>query len=304
MKVTKSVQLYIKDLKTLSALPVSANYKNICVPNYPFDAQLLNLSRLYRQSREFYLDLGGEFSSEVCSMMRSLSAQDLFKNEIAYSPTLPEMLWFKDHVAEVANPSEQVKALQQFNQNSLFHEQNHRVLWKLLPPAPKDQVGLRRYLNFAESLVVALDLAFGDEIGAKLSPSFERMNVIFRPGVTHSWLKKSKEEYREYLAALLVTTYCALEWVHAKDTLKAVDYILPGQQAMNKHAVKRGLELSELFTKNTNPQWQNLFWKDCSKKLAAIHKGSQQEPFYIAEHPLDLNAELDFARAVFNYFGL
>jgi hypothetical protein len=39
------------------------------------------------------------------------------------------------------------------------------------------------------------------------------------------------------------------------------------QKSINKDAVKRGLELNEHFTRITNPQWQELFWKSAASKL-------------------------------------
>lgn len=303
-KLKKDVKNYIEDLEILFSLPTSKNHQSFCVEQFPFDSQLLNLSRLYRESRKHYLNQGGRFLPKVSSMMRSLSAQDLFKDEIDYTPSLTEMMWFKDHVAEVSDPSAQVNALKQFNQNSIFHEQNHRVIWRLLPPAPKERGAFRRYLNFAESLVVTLDLAMSDEIGKKLSPIFERMNVIYRPAGNDTWHSKSKKIYRKYLLALLCTTYYALELIEHDDILKAVDYIFPGQKLMNKHAVHRGLELSELFTLNTNPQWQNLYWQQAQVKLAKLHHTRTDEAFYIAEDPLDLNIEFAMARYIFDFYGL
>lgn len=303
-KLKKDVKDYIKDLKILSSLPTSKKHQSLSVEQFPFDAQLLNLSRLYRESRKHYLNQGGQFVPRVLSTMRSLSAQDLFKDEIDYTPSLTEMMWFKDHATQMIDPSAQVKALKQFNENSLFHEQNHRVIWRLLPPAPKERGAFRRYLNFAESLVVTLDLAMADEIGKKLSPIFERMHVIHRPSGSDTWHSKSKKIYRQYLLALLCATYYALELIEHEDILRAVDYIFPGQKLMNKHAVARALELSELFTLNTNPQWQTLYWQEAQVKLAKLHHGRTDEAFTIAQDPLDLNIEFAMARYIFDFYGL
>ncbi|MFZ3228863.1 MAG: hypothetical protein WA160_01565 [Pseudobdellovibrio sp.] len=301
---SKKVKRFLKDLKTLTSLPISKKYQQLHLEQFAFDAQLISLSRLYRQSRTHYYSLDGVFVSNVSSMMRSLSAQDLFKNAIDYTPSMSEMMWFMDHFSEVVDPEIQVEALMQFNQNSLFHEQNHRVIWQLLPPAPKGKEALRRYLNFAESLVVTLDLALGDEIGSKYSSELERMGVIYRPAGDDLWMNKSKSIYRKYLLSLFATTYYALELINHKDILKAVDYIFPNQKLMNKNAVSRGLELSELFTLNTNPQWQNLNWQQAQNKLAKIHQHRTDEPFQIAADPLDLNIEFAMARSVLDFYGL
>ncbi|MEQ1723002.1 MAG: hypothetical protein ABL930_07475, partial [Pseudobdellovibrio sp.] len=217
------VKEFLKDVNVLLAIKAQPKYKALILDEHPFDHQLLSVSSLYRQSRKYYFALGGKFEKKICSTMRSLSAQDLFKDEIDYTPALSEFLWFKDHHQEVSDPEAEIDSLMRFNDISLYHEQNHRVLWRLLPPAPKDKDDLRRYLNFAESLVVTLDIALGDEVGNKLSPYFEGMNLIYRPGGNSKYRSKGKAEYRKYLLAILTTTYYALELVHNDDILNAVN---------------------------------------------------------------------------------
>lgn len=299
----KEVSDFLGDVQTLLKVPAPKKYSNLLLPEYPFDLQLLNSSRLYRESRKLYLSVGGVFASRVCSTMRSLSAQDLFKDEISFTPSFSELTWFHDSVHEVSDPEAEVLALSRFNEISLYHEQNHRILWRLLPPAPKEERDLCRYLNFAESLVVMLDLALGDELGSKLSPVFERMKVIYRSG-GRGPKQESKAEYRRYLLALMCTTYYALEVVHDDDILKAVDYVLPGQKKLNQQAVRRGLELSELFTRVTNPLWQERYWKEARTKLKKMHRGSNEEAFYLPEDPLDLEEEFVLAGRVLDCFGL
>lgn len=298
------VKGFLKDVKTLADLPTSKKFGKLLLPEYPFDGQLLAASRLYRESRKLYLSVGGVFAPKVCSTMRSLSAQDLFKDEIQYTPSASELMWFKDYSHEISDPEDEIFSLSRFNEISLYHEQNHRVVWRLLPPAPTEERDLGRYLNFAESLVVALDLALGDELGGKLSPIFERLKVIYRPGGKDKWFKSSRQEYRQYLLAVLCSTYYVLELVNTEDVLKAVDYVLPGQKKMNREAVKRGLELSELFSRVTNPLWQERYWKDARTKLKKMHAGAVEEPLYLPEDPLDLEEEFVLAHRLFDYFGL
>jgi hypothetical protein len=298
------LQDYLDDIESLSALPVSGKFKKLVLPEYPFDAQLLSASKLYRESRKLYLSLGGVFTPTICSTMRSLSAQDLFKDEISFTPAFSEILWFKDHHHEVSDPVNEIKALSRFSEISIYHEQNHRVLWRLLPPAPKEERDFCRYLNFAESLVVMLDLALGDELGARSSPLFERLKVIYRPGGEDTWFAKTKAEYRNYLLAILSTTYFALEILHNDDIPAAVDYLFPGQRKMTKNAVRRGLELSELFSRVTNPEWQGRYWKSAQIKLRKLHTNSEEDTLYLPEDPLDLEAEFYYAHRVFDYYGL
>lgn len=304
MKLNLEVKKYLSDLEYLSALPTSSKYKKLVLEEFPFDAQLLEASSLYRSSRKFYFALGGVFKSRVCSTMRGLSAQDLFKDQIDYTPSFSEMLWFKDFHFEVADPQEEVRSLTRFNEISLYHEQNHRVIWRLLPPAPKEKEDLRRYLNFAESLVVILDLALGDQLGLKKSKVFERMKVIYRSAGKEKYLALSKSAYRDYLLALFIATYYALETIHYDDIPQAVSFVMRGRVSTYRDAVKRALEINELFTRVTNPMWQDRYWQEAAKKLEKIQKGSNQDTLYLPEDPLDIAEDLYLVRGILEYFGL
>ena len=295
---------FLKDLHLLLRLPTIKKYKNISIPEYPFDLQLITASAIYRQSRKSYLKLGGVFSPRLTSTMRGLSAQDLFKSEIDFTPALSEMQWFYTQYHEVVDPYEEMIALSRFNEISVFHEQNHRVLWQILPPAPSEKRDLCRYLNFAESLVVTLDLALGDELGLKISPVFERMKVIYRDGGRSPYKKSSKKIYRQYLLSVVCATYFILEMIHTDDILGALNYIFPGQKKMNRLAFLRSLEINELFTRVTNPLWQQRFWKIASTKLKKLQASSSEQTLYLPEDPLDLEEEFIIAERVFDYYGI
>jgi hypothetical protein len=96
-----------------------------------------------------------------------------------------------------------------------------------------------------------------------------------------------------------------LEGVDRKDILKALDFILPDCKKINPFAKLRGLELSELFTLNTNPQWQNLNWQESQVKLSKLHQGSEREVLNLPDNPLDLSdTEFGLVLKVMNYFGI
>ncbi len=297
------VEKFLKNFSALCNLSDAVRFPKLALKEYPFDNRLLNISPLYRKSRRFYFSIGGKFSPKVCSTMRALSAQDLFKDEIDYSPIFSEMLWFSSHARVLPDAEIELAAIKQFSDISLFHEQNHRVIWRLLPPAPQEQIDLRRYLNFAESLVVTLDLALGDELGKELSLRFEHLNVLYRPGVSNPW-RASRKEYRRYLLAVLTATYFILEGVDPRDILKAVNFIFQDQKPINKAAVSRSLQLNEHFTKVTNPNWQALYWRTAAVKLQKLHRNSPEPEFYLPEDPLDLQEEYFYARRVFDHYGL
>ncbi len=300
----KQVDIFLRDIRLLSRQPQLSRFKSLAIYEYPFDLQLLSLSSLYRESRKQYLELGGRFHPRIASTMRSLSAQDLFADEIDYSPAATELAWFAANVEDVYDPAEEVAALEHFNVISVFHEQNHRILWRLLPPAPQGEHLLRRYLNFAESLVVMLDLALADQVGSKLSPAFERMKVIYRSGRASKKWSSSKQVYRNYLAATQLATYLILEMIDTSDVSVAVNYVLPGQAHLNREAVARAFDISELFTRITNPHWQERYWRRARSSLAKIHRDSDDIELVLPRDPLDLDQELAIAHHVLNEFGL
>ncbi len=229
-KNSVELRLFLKDTEQLFAVPTARKYENLVLPEYPFDAQLLSLSELYRRSRKFYAKMGGQFSPKLCSVPRSLSSQDLFGAYVEYSPLLSEWIWFLRQHHEIANPGQAAEALQSYNGISLYHEQNHRIVWESLPPAPGEKIELCRYLNFAESLVITLDLALADQIGKKLSPAFERRKAIYRTGGEDSWSQKSKSEYRTYLCAIFCATYFLLEMYHPDDIPQGLEQLFPNRK--------------------------------------------------------------------------
>lgn len=295
--INRDLQAFLKDVDRLSKLPMSDKNSQGLVQDYPFDAQLLELSALYRSSRNIFLKNGGEFAAKICSVARSLSAHDLFANNIQYSPMLSEIMWFKEGgYREVADPSEKLDFFKDYSGVSLFHEQNHRIVWQNLPPAPTEQVEFCRYLNFAESVVVTLDLVLADQVGKKLSPAFERMKTIYRTGGDDEWHLKSKSEYRKYLQAVMTATYFLLELYNPKDIAKGLNHIFPNEKRLVKDAVKRSLDLSDLFIQKTNQLWQERYWQQASGKLADFHSSSAADPLYLPEDPLDFG-EYEFAIA-------
>lgn len=303
-KISADLKKFLSDLNTATKIPTTPDLAPLVLPEYPFDHQLLSASSVYERSRRLYNSLGGIFQPRLCSTMRSLSHQDLFKDQIDFTPSATEFYWFRDHATKIYDPETHMKSMQLFNEISLYHEQNHRIVWRVLPPAPQEERDLQRYLNFAESLVVTMDLALGDALGKDLSNTFERLRIIYRPGGEDIWAKKSPEVYRQYLLAVLCATYMLLERVFAKDIQKALDYIFPDQKAMNKDATRRALGLSELFTENTNPQWQKLNWKIAQERLEEMHIESEEDALYLPEDPLDLEEEFIFAHRLFDLFEI
>ena len=78
----------------------------------------------------------------------------------------------------------------------------------------------------------------------------------------------------------------------------------PNQKSFNKQAVQRGLEINELFTRITNPLWQERYWETARHKLRKIHNKSKADPLYLPEDPLHLAEEFYHVRKIFDYYGL
>ncbi len=302
MKRASTARRFVADLEILSRLPRSACHSALVVEEYPFDHELLTLSRLYRTSRKAYLALGGAYVPRLACAARSL-AGDLFENEIYYPPAHSEVMWFKDHHRELAEGEAEAEAaaLLRFNEISVFHEQNHRVVWTLLPPAPTRERELRRYLNFAESLVVTLDAALADEAGT-LSGAFQRMSLLYRRAADNRWHARSRAKYRSYLLAVFCATYCVLELVENADVAKAVDYLLPGQPKINRDATRFSLELSERFALVTSQQWQRRNWRTARTKLKRLRDDAPA--LRLAADPLDLGPELGVVGHVLEHYNL
>ena len=303
VKRSKRVKTFLEDTRTLATLPVDRRHIALALEEYCFDAQLLTLSRLYRTSRKSYRDLGGRFASRISSGARSLD-QGLFDDSIDYSPAESEVLWLKDNIDSLAEPDAEVDALLRFNDSSLFHEQNHRILWRLLPPAPREEQSVKRYLNFAESLVVALDIALAEEVGRSLSLPLQRVGLLYRQPGKNRWQAKSKAEYRQYLLAIVFATYCFLTLIENDDVVKAVNYVLPNQKQINKDAVACSLGLSEKFALVTSPNWQRKYWQHAGLKLSELQRESTEKPLVLPDDLLDLDAELFLARRVLKHYGL
>ncbi|MBN8540700.1 MAG: hypothetical protein J0L82_09975 [Deltaproteobacteria bacterium] len=298
------VQNFLKDIRTLAKVSVNRRFVGHGLYEYPFDQQLLTVSSLYRESRKQYVELGGQYFPRISSTMRSLSAQDLFADEIDYTPAHTELTWFSMNSGDVHDPEEEVISLERFSTISIFHEQNHRIIWRLLPPAAKGDRALSRYLNFAESLVVMLDLALADQIGPKLAPIFERMKVIYRAGSAPYRLRSERTAYRDYLIAAQFATYLILELVNPDDVNAAVNFVLPGQKSLNRSAVQRALDINELFTRVTNPHWQERNLKRARKSLAKMHAGFDGPPLELPKDPLDFEDGFELSRYVLDQLDL
>ncbi len=283
------------------------------LPEQPFDLHLLNLNSLYRRSRELYLKQGGVFIPSLVSSPRTLSSPNLLDPVIEFSPIQRELVW--SAIDPIASKSTgRLLELRSYC-TSLFHEQNHRILWKLLPGAPPDRSGLRRYLNFAESLVITTDMALGDGLGPGLASLFYGMGVIYDPGTTvYQELSRGnprdrsrsqlKRQYRNYLQASLHATYLILELYSSKDIFKVIRALFPVLEALGMRAAKRSGKLDQAFIQYTNIQWQRRHRHFLVENLCRVNDSTLNLLLNLSEDPLDNRQQYLIAEKWFDLIGL
>ena len=262
MNITRAVE-------ALSRIAVSRQPRQLV--DYPFDARLLALSSLYRKSRALYLKNGGTYRSTLVSSARTLSSSILLEQTIEYTPIAQELAWAATDRIERKNPST-VAELRRFIP-CLFHEQNHRILWQMLPSPPRSTTSLRRYLNFAESLVIVTDMALGDELGPTLGELFRSVGVIYDPGTQIRRTVKNTRSYRNYLQACLHATYLNLEGFKPALIAKIILALYSNVESKTlNHAIKRASRLNRGFITKTNLVWQRKHYKSVVKLLGAKNK--------------------------------
>jgi hypothetical protein len=270
--------------------------KNI-MREHPFDGLLLSISPLYRRSRQLFLDSKGTFQSLLVSSPRTLSSPTLLEPRIQYSPVETEMIWAATDPIERRN-AHHLMTLRTYV-GSLFHEQNHRSLWGILPPPPQDAVGIRRYLNFAESLVISTDMALGDELGPKLARPLYLTGTIYDPGTNVKDLSLSRREYRNYLQAATHATYLNLEHYDPEQIGKGIAVLFPTLGKLSERASQRSGNLDRAFVWKTNPSWQKKHWEKVARALSK--KG---EKLILPDDPMDNRLQYLLAEKWFEALGL
>jgi hypothetical protein len=273
------------------------------LPGQPFDAFYLKQSPLFRRSRTAFLAQKGQFESRFVTSPRSLSSAILLENRIQYSPTEDELLWQATDPGERANDEGLLKLVGY--STSLFHEQSHRILWKILPsPKDRSEGGLSRYLNLVEAIVVGIDMALGDELGPKLSSLGYLTGTLYDPGSYAEF--ESKREQRNYLHVAIRTTYLALE-LHEKTEIRrairgwAPHWMPTLRREARDHAVERALRLDTAFIRITNLLWQEKHLGNFAKFIGKSAKGPTLD---LTRDPENWVGPYLAIEAVFAAFGL
>ncbi len=276
----------------------------LALPGQPFDAFYLGQSSLFRRSRARFLAQDGTFESRFVTSPRNLSSAILLENRIQYSPTEDELLWQATDPAERANDDALLRLVGY--STSLFHEQSHRILWKILPPpAERTDAGLSRYLNLVEAIVVGIDMALGDELGPKLSSLGYLTGTLYDPGSYAEFA--SARERRNYLQVAIRVTYLALELHEKKEIRRALRGWAPHWMPTLRpealaHAVERALRLDTAFIRITNLLWQEKHLRTFGRFLG---KPSPRKPMLPStKDPEDWVGPYLAIEAVFDAFGL
>ncbi|MBI3542444.1 MAG: hypothetical protein HY075_04105 [Deltaproteobacteria bacterium] len=188
-------------------------------------------------SRELYVAGGGRFRAALVSGGRTLSSDILVDQLIEYTPVRRELEWVALDPLERRHP-ERTLELRKFVP-CIFHEQSHRLVWRILPPAPRQRLALSRYLTFAEALVIATDMALSDELGPKVSLSAHRLGVIYFPGTRERERFAGKRAYRAYLHALVHALFLNLEGWEPAAILASARACYGGAGRLVSRAVER-----------------------------------------------------------------
>jgi hypothetical protein len=265
-----------------------------------FDRLLLSSSPLYRRSRALYLKAGGKFEVALISSARTLSSPTLIDPLIQYTPVEKEFIWNVEDPIERKNVGN-LLSLRSYS-GSLFHEQNHRILWKLLPAAPGTPAGCSRFLNFAESLVIGTDMALGDELGPKLADLLYQCGTIYDPGSKMKSIIRDQRGYRNYLHALIYATYLNLEFYDDKSSSKILRALYPNVLSLEPRITERAFRLDHLFVHLTNPGWQRKHRREVMQKMSAKRLG--RESLELAAKPTDNRVFYLWAERWLDYIGL
>jgi len=269
-------------LRGLTPLLAEKKPSPLTLPGQPMDSLLLSMSSLYSHSRALFLHQGGTYLPSLISSPRTLGSVALLGQEIEYSPIEREYLWAAQDTYQLRDRPDYLHELRLWISN-VFHEQNHRVLWGILPNPPKDPHARRRYLNFVESLVVAMDMALGDELGDPLSGLLHEGGVIYDPGTRIRESISNLREYKNYLQTATYATYLYLEHFPHEEIHWIVKHLHGSMGSLMERALERALRLDEEFVFRTNPFWQEKH----SEQVFQYFKKRTGEELVIPDDPLD-----------------
>ena len=289
----KPLQALQNGLQAIERHQVKLPPQRLALAEQPLDSLLLSRSATYKKSRALYMKMGGQFKMALVSSPRTLSSAILLEKKIEYSPTETELFW-----CARAGEIEQLEEVRGYTA-SLFHEQKHRIFWDLLPSIPSGLAFYRRYLNLAESLVIMMDMALGDELGEFALFSY-MIGSTYDPGTTVKQELSNRRHYRNYLQAAMYATYLNLELYEPKDVTKVIRALFPAAGVFAERAARRASNLDQAFILRTNQVWQKKNRKQALEKLTK----SGAERLELPASPLDNRVPYLLAEKVLDLMGI
>jgi hypothetical protein len=268
----------------------------LALEEQPFDRFLCAKSHLFCRSRALYIDQGGRYRATLVSSPRTLSSSILLEDLIEYTPIERELQWSLTDPIE-SRSSNHFRSIRPYVV-ATFHEQNHRLLWRLLPPAPGEARALRRYLSFAEALVVATDMALGDELGPAVAPALYESGAIYDPGTKFGTrLSKQHRAYRNYLQAVVFATYLNME-LYDPDRIAGATETMFATVPTAGRAAKRALLLGRDFVEKTAPFWEKKNRAEVAKRLGG------KNPLLLPADPRENHLQYLWAERWFEKIGI
>lgn len=232
----------------------------LVLADQPLDPWLIQNVPLYKRSRALYLKMNGRFKPATISLARSITSPSLIVPYLEYNPIAREVAWsFSDSIQK--KQRKHLEMIKLFTTN-VFHEQNHRILWRLMAEngayCPQTPDEARRYMNLAESFAVTLDHALTDSLGVQNAKYlFKRRLIYSRPSDFLTRYQPTYEQYRTYLHAGAHAAYLRLTGVRRDVLFKTMYRLFQGADKRHiTHATQRAYGIGSNFITFVNPHWQ------------------------------------------------
>ena len=261
--LNQGIRIIYKDYDKLKQHPLEVN-------NQIFDRFMLYSYPLYLKSRQLALGFDCEFQHIHSDISFQLIENTLLTNRIQIVPLENECRWtafdpqFKNslHILHVL-----------YNISSVFHEQNHRVLWSLLPKCAPGGRALKNYLNFAESLTMTLDYALAHTIQPKMAWFLQLTGVSYR-GAQFRKHSKDKKNYPTFLVSFCIGQLMYFDFCKKREVKKFLYEKFQVKNEIISDAVDMAFTIESEFNTETNRQWQIKYKKDCEKFLVRKSKNT------------------------------
>jgi hypothetical protein len=271
----------------------------LALDEHMLDRELLQLSALYAQSRTLFLNCGGSYRFELASKSRSIMTSGVIEECVPVSPVYREVLW----CARSSKISRQERERADFLfecVTPLFHEQNHRILWRVLPaPANESDACWRKYLVFCESVVVALDYLISMELGKGVGDFFGRVGCLYYwDSAQRNKCGMNEKELPQKISLFVYAVFCALTGVPQASIVQQLLHRAPSKWVLD--VVKTTSELSRGFVNKAHLQWQERYLDRARRWLGDA--GTFSPAYSFNYENLDYSRSVELGLPIFRYF--